>query len=313
MTNQDKKYTTQLVDFIEQEYGITANSIVPAKRGYYGETWRMDTTNGKYFLKLDYSPQHQIKYRNSLEVVEYLCNNGIDFISSIIKTRTGDLYSIFNSAILGIFVWVDGENIETDETKIPEYKMLSKIYTLTKSGFEIPSIEFSNDRALHFFNKWEQLKTEPINEEIKVVLEVFKLHKEILNHYSERLSYFSKICQNTKSQFYITHGDAGGNLLVDNNNYHIIDWDEVMYAPLERDAWVMCCYDWALNAFHDALKQNNISYELRPEYLAFYCYHMFFLYLGEFLNDFTKYGTKKEIEDYFDSWIMERMKYADFV
>lgn len=122
-----------------------------------------------------------------------------------------------------------------------------------------------------------------------------------------------KICQNDKSQFYITHGDAGGNLISGNGKYYIIDWDEVMYAPLECDAWVMCCHDWALNTFNNALKQNHISYKLRPEYLAFYCYHMFFLYLDEFLDDFILYGKRQEIEGYFSCWIMERMKYADSV
>lgn len=310
---RDKQYISRLADFICEEYGITAISIVPAKRGYYGETWRMDAENGNYFLKLDYSPRHQIKYRNSLEVVEYLCDNGIDFISRITKTIAGDLFSIFNSAVLGVFVWVEGENIETDETKIPEYKMLSKIYPLTKQGFEIPSIEFSNERAQNFFAKWEQLEAEPLSEENNAILAIFEQHQEALGRYAARLSYFSEICQKDKSNFYITHGDAGGNLLVGNDNYYIIDWDEVMYAPLERDAWVMCCRDWALKAFSDALKQNNISYKLRPERLAFYCYHMFFLYLGEVLDDFTLYGKRQEVEDYFGCWIIERMKYADTV
>lgn len=153
-----------------------AISIVPAKRGYYGETWRMDAENGKYFLKLDYSSRHQIKYRNSLEVVEYLCNSGINFISSIIKTRTGNLFSIFNSAVLGVFVWIDGEDIETDETKIPEYNMLAKIYQLTKQGFDIPSIEFSAEKASNIFSKWEKLKTGDSIQEKHSILAIFEQH-----------------------------------------------------------------------------------------------------------------------------------------
>ena len=49
------RYKTELAAFIEREYGLAATSIVPAKRGYYGETWRMDTADGRYFLKLDNS------------------------------------------------------------------------------------------------------------------------------------------------------------------------------------------------------------------------------------------------------------------
>jgi hypothetical protein len=39
-----------------------------------------------------------------------------------------------------VFEWIDGENIETDDTKTSEYQMLSIIYPLTKKGFS-PSFE----------------------------------------------------------------------------------------------------------------------------------------------------------------------------
>ncbi|MDW7658980.1 MAG: aminoglycoside phosphotransferase family protein [Bacillota bacterium] len=310
---QDQQYIACLTDFVREAYGLEAISIVPAKRGYYGETWRLNTEKNCYFLKLDYSSQHQVKYRNSLEVVEYLCASGIDFISRIIKTRADNLFSIFNSAVLCVFNWFDGDNIETDETKIPEYTLLSRIYPLTRPGFEIPSAEFSDERANNFYAQWKQLQVEPPSEENNSILATFKQHQEVLGHYADRLKYFSEICRNGKPRFYITHGDAGGNLMIGNGQYCIVDWDEVMYAPLERDAWFMCCYEWALKAFRDALRQNSITDQLRPECLAFYCYHMFFLYLGEFMNDFTLSGKKQEIENYFNCWIMERMKFADSV
>jgi hypothetical protein len=40
---------------------------------------------------------------------------------------------------------------------------------------------------------------------------------------------------------------------------------------------------------------------------------MFFLFLGEFLDDFTRYGKRKEIEEYFDGWIMDRVHFADSI
>lgn len=110
---RSEKYITQLLDFVQHMYGIEAVSIAPAKRGYYGETWQLATANSRYFLKLDYSP-HQSVYEKSFPVVEHLCNNGIDFISRIVKTANGSLSSRFDGAVLGLFDWIDGENIETD-------------------------------------------------------------------------------------------------------------------------------------------------------------------------------------------------------
>jgi len=305
---RDSEYTSRLKGFIREKYGIQATGVSPAKRGYYGETWRMDAGSDSYFLKLDYFPRHQGLFQNSLAVIEYLCDRGIDFIGGVMKTHDGELYSHFNSAVLGVFDWIDGENVETDATKIPEYQMLCKIYPLAKPGFGIPTARFTDDMATGFYKKWDQLQS-------PVALAMLEQHKQKFSHCAARLSHFAALCQKDTSDFYITHGDAGGNFFVGSNGQnYIVDWDEVMYAPLERDAWVMCCRDWARELFNETLRQNNIPYKLRPERLAFYCYHMFFLYLGEFLDDFTEHGIIKSMEDYLDdSFIDERIKFADML
>lgn len=313
-TERDEQYKVRLADFIQNEYGISALSITPAERGYYGETWRVDAADSSYFLKLDYLKRHQVKYQNSLHVVQYLCDCGINFISKIVKTTQGELYSHFDSAVLGIFEWIDGENIETDDTKIPEYKMLAKIYPLTKQGFDIPTINFNAEMADVFFENWNILEAETSNNESTIeIIKILEQSRVMLSHRAKRLAHFAALCQADQSHFYITHGDAGGNLIVDGEQCHIIDWDEVMYAPLERDAWVMCCRDWSRELFADTIRRSGVNYSLRPERLAFYCYHMFFLFLNEYLEDFMLHGNPKEIEEYFNGWIEERVRYADSI
>ena len=309
---RDGGYINALKDFVYKEYNINVVAIKPARRGYYGETWQIDTFGNSYFAKLDYFPRHQKKFQNSLPVVEYLCNNGIDFIGKIVKTRDDKLYTLFNSAVMGVFEWIDGENIETDDTKTPEYQMLCKIYQLTKQGLDIPAIEFSDRMAVRFFEKWEKLKAAPSNEPTDAVRSIFEYHDENLSHYASRLSHCASLCQTDKSNFYITHGDAGGNFLAGKDRNYIVDWDEVMYAPLERDAWVMCCRDWARDLFNETLAQNGIKYKLKPERLAFYCYYMYFFYLGEFIDDLAFHDTREKTEDYF-SWIYERLSFADTI
>lgn len=306
-------YITKLKEFVQREYGVSVISIIPAKRGYYGETWQMDAQDGRYFLKLDNSPQHQIKYRNSLAVVDYLCDSGIDFVGAVVKTKSGELYSTFGSAVLAIFDWIYGENHETDDTKILEYGMLCKIYAISKPGFHIPCAVFSAEIASDFFSRWEQLKAQAANGEARKVCSLLEQKSDLLRHYAKRLQHFAKRCEKEQFNFYFTHGDAGGNLLVGEQAYYIPDWDEVMYAPPERDAWVMCCRQWAVALFNKTLHENKVDYELRPHRLAFYCYHMFFYYLVEFLKGFTKDGLQEEMESYFDSWIVERMEYAETI
>ncbi len=311
-TYHDNEYITCLKNFIYEKYFIKAIDISPAERGYYGETWKLKAKNGLYFIKLDYVTRHQTLFQNSLTVIDYLYNNGVDFINKIIKTQNGKLYSIFNSAILCVFEWIQGQNIETDDTKIFEYQMLCQIYSLTKEGFNIPRIEFSDSIANKFYKKREKLKNAFPNEQIQEINSIFENHSSLLSHCALQLSKISVICDKNKPNFYITHGDAGGNFFVGNNKNYIIDWDEVMYAPIERDAWVMCCHDWATKLFNKTLKQNNINYTILPERLAFFCYYMFFHYICEFIDDFPDYVSSKRINDFLsDNWIKERINFAD--
>lgn len=145
-----------------------------------------------------------------------------------------------------------------------------------------------------------------------MVLATLERFRNELSHCASRLSELAGRCREEKGDFYLTHGDAGGNFFVGNGRNYIFDWDEVMYAPLERDAWVMGCYDWARKLFDDTLRENHIPYQLRPERLAFYCYHMYFYYLGEFLMVHPLCDKSERIVEYFeDGWIKSRITFAD--
>ena len=384
-------YKHRLLRLIRFEYGIKAVSITPAKRGFYGETWRLDAlekaavklesksgageaaeamgkteateateaieatataeatetavktgtakATGKtekikrsYFVKLDYSPHSDI-YERSFSVVEHLCNHGIDFISRIVKTKGGMLYTRFDGAILGIFEWIDGENTQTNESKIPEYRMLAEVYSVPYEGLQIQREVFSSKSVDTFFIQWSALKDEAVNE-------LLEKNRVKIEHRAGRLRAFSDLCRGDATDFFITHGDAGGNFIVgskslksefsnhsevsaeggqDSGSFFIVDWDEPLLAPPERDAWVMCSHEWARDAFHEALHNNGITYTLRPERLAYYCYHYFFYYLTSYLDALPHVETGqlesyiKIIEEYLDSWVQESFDYVDLI
>ena len=300
---RSEEYQYRLVEFIRREYGISATALAPAKRGYYGETWRLDATNNRYFLKLVYPSAHKTVYERSFPIIQHLCDHGIDFISRIVETQDGDLSTRFDGAILGVFDWIDGENIETDATKIPEYQLLAKVYALPSCGVPILREDFSGTSADQFFKQWSTLE----NVQIRSLLEQ---NRAKLEHRAKRLKYFAGVCRGDTTDFFITHGDAGGNLMVNGNRYFIGDWDNPILAPPERDAWVMCGRDWARDAFF-ALCQKGIRYPLRLERLAYYCYRFFFFYLTAYLDGFAPTDTVRTIEEYIDGWIEESIQYAD--
>ena len=298
---RDEAYMLRLLDFIQSEYGINATNIVAAERGFYGETWRLYSLDADYFLKLVYCNEHKNVYERSFPVIQRLCDHGIDFISRIAKTKSGELSSRFDGAIVGVFNWIEGKNIETDETKTYEYQMLAKIYMIPCDDLCIPQEDFSSGYSDELFQRWHALNSGQI-------LSLLESNRQKLEYRAEKLSLFSGLCRDDRTGFVITHGDAGGNFLMGNGRNYIVDWDGATLAPPERDAWVMCSHSWAMDVFHNALRQNGIVYSLRPERLAYYCYRFFFFYLNALVGTGSEAGA---IERFIDSWIEDSIKWAD--
>lgn len=303
MSNQtirNESYMQELADFIRKNYNLKVTSLIPAKRGFYGETWCLVSEEKSYFVKLVYFVEYQPIYQRSFEVIDFLCRNGIDFISSIVRTADGHLWTDFDGAVLGVFNWIDGENVETDETKAPEYRMLAKIYSIPLDGCRIAREDFAGENAAMFFRQWKLIR----DQEITSLLEH---NRRKLEYRAEKLRYFADLCRKDTRHFYLTHGDAGGNFLVSRDKCFLVDWDGVLLAPPERDAWVMGFREWARNLFCESLLRNGIEYSLRPERLAYYCYDMFFFWLTWLI----RCSKVNEIEDFFRNYGDERIEYAD--
>jgi len=298
-----EEYHHRLLDFVKCEYGFTVISITPAKRGFYGETWRLCTSTANYFLKVVYAEEHKSFYERSFPVIQHLCDHGICFINKIVKTTLGSLYATFDGAIVGMFDWIDGDNLQNEATKIEEYRMLAKVYTVPACGIAIANEDFTTKDADEFFERWSKLD----DEQTLALLENNRLKIE---HRAKRLKIFSELCRNDKSNFFITHGDAGGNFMSNGESNFIVDWDSVKLAPPERDAWFCVHWNWAMTGFREALNQNGIEYKLRNERFAYYCYWFFFYYLNAYLDAQTEVGV---IRDYINGWMADNIKWADAV
>ena len=303
-TPRDNKYTTRLLNFLNREYGLSASKITPAKRGYYGETWRVDD----YFIKLDYS-FHKEAYCRSFPVLERIIDYGINCVSAPVKTINGALYLQFDNAVLGVFRWINGDNIQNEETKFAEYNILAQVYTVPNNNLPMPHITFDTGIADLFFHQLSQLDNKPL-------LQLFDEYKSDLLHRRSRLEKFARLCETQQDHFYITHGDAGGNIIKSGDKFYLVDWDDPVIAPPERDAWFCMNLDWATQAFNNSLANHGISYTLRPERLAFFCYHMYFAYLTFYMNTYFELGaaglSPGGLRDgYFENWIKSNLTFAD--
>ena len=83
--HMDEFYKIKICNAVQQEYGLHIYKIAPANRGVYGETWILYANHLRYFVKIDYSSDHQKIFAENLNVLSYLKEQGISFVSSVIK------------------------------------------------------------------------------------------------------------------------------------------------------------------------------------------------------------------------------------
>ena len=302
----------ELQRLLREKYGVCAERILPAQRGFYGETWRAEGPEGAYFIKCDFWDHHQDAYRVSLAAVDFLTAHGIDFVPRVHRTLDGRLFAQFGNGVAAVFEFVPGQ---LRENCPPEtlYGLLARVYRLPAETLSLPREDFGTG-VLAEYTALRQNSRVP--EETKAVLERFEPR---LSGYAERLVRFSDLCQGDASGFCITHGDAGGNCMYDGEKWSIVDWDSAALAPIERDAWIFLCEKENLQRIQKTLAENGVSYAFRTERLCYYCYRFFFYYLTAYLraliekeNADARATLTREMAEYLSGcWIDARMDAAD--
>lgn len=310
----EPEYITELLHFMASEYGFEVRDIFPKERGFYGETWEIQGENTKYFLKIDYWSHHKESYQKSLPVVQYMTDSGLSFIPKIIRTKDGRLYSRFRQGMAAVFEYAEG-GLSGEYTTAQLYGAPAKVYQLKTDGIELETENFDAGR-IDTFQKLQSLPELPA--EVKAAL---AKKEPVICRYMERLKHFSDLCKGNKENFHITHGDAGGNCILNENRIFVVDWDSVMLAPIERDAWIYICEEDEVERINSILSENGIDYVLKQNRLCYYCYDFFFYYLNEYLQsiiDAESEGKKAEIIKSLlvyltDCWIYKRLETADAV
>lgn len=165
-TISEPEYMKELLQFLSCEYGFQIKDILPAKRGFYGETWDVQTESRKYYLKIDYWNHHKRSFQNSLPIVELMTDSEISLIPKIINTKDGHLYSSFRQGTIVVFEHIRGE-LSEDYSTAQLYDCLAKVYRLKANGLELEMETFGMER-IDTFRSLQSLSELPI--EVKTAL-----------------------------------------------------------------------------------------------------------------------------------------------
>lgn len=262
---------------LEEQYSFSIIKIEEAPRSFVAETFFITTSDNKeYFLKI-------IKKRNfiketiaSLPLIQLLDKQGIQRIAYPLPTKSGTLYLLKDNKLLILFNKILGK--QSYNYSLHTFgKLLAKIHDIKNENNSLTPKENYKPSSYHnfFWNNY------------KIYFETKRLNKQ-----RDRFNQLSEIASTKKANYSITHGDAGGNVLVgkSESDIHIIDWDAALWAHPERDLWVSLKDEGFLEGYHEI----NPNFEPDEDLLSYYTYYYYFNSLGQYLYE----AINGENEDY---------------
>ena len=234
----------RIVDCLKINYGIEVATLtfLPLGADMHASVYKAQTDNrSSYFIKLKRGHLHDI----SATIVALLHNSGIQRIIPIVKTLHGQATQRVDDFTLTVSPFVDGRDgfsrDLTDDQWVTLGKVMRQIHEIN-----VPLSIQAQIRQESYSPKWRQavqslyplIEAKPSGDMIAINLLTFmKKHKAAIHRLVDRAEQLAQKVQDQPSQFVLCHSDLhGGNVLIDENGIiYIVDWDDPIIAPKERD------------------------------------------------------------------------------
>jgi spectinomycin phosphotransferase len=244
MTEKSLLSEQRIIDCLKINYGIEVATLtfLPLGADMYASVYKAQTHDrSSYFVKLKRGHHHDI----SASIIALLRNAGIQQIIPIIKTIHGQATQRIDDFTLTVSPFVDGRDGFSRDLTDDQWYTLGKVMRQIHE-INVPFSIQAKIRRETYSSKWRQavqslyplIESEPSGDMIAVNLLTFmKKHTTAIHRLVDRAEQLAQKVQDQSSQFVLCHSDLhGGNILIDENDtLYIVDWDDPIIAPKERD------------------------------------------------------------------------------
>jgi len=234
----------RIIDCLKINYGIevTTLTFLPLGADMQASVYKAQTHNqSSYFVKLKRGHHHDI----SASIIAQLCKAGIQQIIPIVKTIHGQATQRIDDFTLTVSPFVDGRDGFSRDLTDDQWYTLGKVMRQIHE-INLPLSIQAKIRRESYSPKWRQavrslyplVESEPSGDAVAVNLLTFmKKHMAVIHQLVDRADQLAQEAQDQSSQFMLCHSDLhGGNVLIDeNDSIYIVDWDDPIIAPKERD------------------------------------------------------------------------------
>lgn len=234
----------QIVARVSQAYALPVSRLafLPIGADIHTAVYRVDTKDERtFFLKLRrrFEP-------NTARIPRFLFDSGIRQVLAPLKTRDGALWAVGPEEYTCIlYPWIDGrsgfEQELTGRQWVAFGAALKKVHTTAlpvQLRKPIPVEDFSPRyrQAVSEYQALVERQTfaDPLADRMARFM---RAKHDLIRHLTARAGQLAEALQSQSLERVLCHADihAGNLLLSDNERFSIVDWDDCLLAPKERD------------------------------------------------------------------------------
>ena len=283
-------------------------------RGFVAETFCLDTNKGKFFIKIIKNPRFADNIPYSLEVQSRIAKR-LDFVPSPVKTVDNKfLWTTDDNIAVCLFEYIDGKPNTADKDGNPHgaENDFTKVVPLAAEIYNL-KIECKKKETFPILLRREMERF--LEGKMKLTAEVTDFIKGYITYIQNKWNEYNAVCDRLSginNNFYLTHGDMPGNLVKDKNNkLHIIDWDDILLAPIERDFWFYMDSEENIRKITGIFNNHEIKWDFNKDYYLYYLFTRFFedLYGYMEMDSISMTGRKNAqlIKTEVFDWLMPMM------
>jgi len=296
----------RIIFALQGNYSIPVTNIDFLPLGLDSSAWayRVDAENATYFLKL----RKEIPNPAGILIPRFLKAQSIQQVMAPLSTTDGEAWASADDFFFILYPFITGERVMdvgmSDAHWVECGSVLKRLHT-TKPTTELLSQtkrETFIPKQLEFAKELHtQIKARKYDDPFQKELADFWLENyETISTILERTEALLKRMQETDLEFVLCHADihTANLLLSDDDKIYIVDWDETLLAPKERDLLFVIgsiFNDTSGGKWERLFFEGYGETEVDPHALAYYRYNWCVEDIGEFAEDiFSRENTGAE-------------------
>lgn len=233
-----------IIEYLKLYYHIEVHTLtfIPLGADSDALLYKADTPDHSYFIKFRYGLHEDI----NITIMKLLHNAGLKhIILPTLTTQGQSIQPIGDNLTLLVYPFIAGENAFSHCLTDTQWRIVGKALRQLHE-IQVPPAIQQRLRQEAYSPKWRDsvrllynyIETGPTGDSIALELKAFmKENEKAIRRLVHRAEQLAQTLQNECFQFVLCHSDIhAGNVLIDRDNaIYIVDWDNPMMAPKERD------------------------------------------------------------------------------